>query len=57
MNMYEVRNRCRSIDRIKLAPAMGRKDKHDVTSDWRNTERKLEQNYDKALLFQRGDKN
>ena len=57
LNMYQIKNRCRSVDRNKLAPAMGRKDKHDVTSDWQDTERVLEQNYGKVMLFQRGDKN
>ena len=57
LNMYQIRNRCRNIDRNKLAPAMGRKDKHDVTSYWRDTERILEQNYGKIILSQRGDTN
>ena len=44
----QIRKRCRSIDRNKQAPAMSRKHKYDVTSDWQYTERILKQNYGKG---------
>ena len=54
--MNKIKNRCRSLDRNKLAPAIGLRDKNDVVSDWRDTEKILENNFEKVLLFQRGDK-
>ena len=54
--MNKIKNRCRSLDRNKLAPAIGLRDKNDVASDWGDTERILETNFEKVLLFQRGDK-
>ena len=35
--MNKIKNRCRSLDRNKLAPAIGLRDKNDVVSDWRGT--------------------
>ena len=56
ISMNKIKNRCRSLDRNKLAPAIGLRDKNDVASDWRDTERILENNFEKVLLFQREDK-
>ena len=57
--MSKIENRCRSVDRNRLGPAIGKKDCVGVSSDWRDTEKILENNNEKVILFQRGvsDKN
>ena len=50
-----IRNRCRSLDRNKFAPAIGSRDIGDVVSNWRHNGKILEKHFNKVLLFQRGD--
>ena len=56
ISMNKISNRCRSLDRNKLAPRIGLRDINDVASDWRDTGRMLENNFNRVLLFQRGNK-
>ena len=53
-SIKQIKARCRVVDKHYLLEGMSPTDSIPIESDWRNTEKNLERNCTKVLLFQRG---